>query len=497
MRAHRLTLVSALPLLLLAGSCRAQDPSIDRRPAVAGSFYPGTAGALKEELGALFSGAVPRSGGTVVALIAPHAGYVFSGGTAASAFNQVDPAAAFDNIFLLGPSHRVAFEGAAVYCSGDFLTPLGRVKVNRDLAKQLARESDVFTCREDVHAEEHSVEVELPFLQYHLKKDFRIVPVVIGSSSATTCRRIADALRPYFTPANLFVISSDFSHYPPYAEAVKVDRESADAILSNSPAKLLATVSANEARGVPGLATCMCGWSCILTLMDLTQGRDDLEYRDVQYRNSGDAAGASRDAVVGYHAITVSLRPPPGQGFRLDAPSHRLLLELARSSIEHFLETGKTLEVHPEDFPAAVQRDGGAFVTLTKQGELRGCIGRFVSSEPLYRVVQQMAVAAATEDYRFPPVTRDEMRGLAVEVSVLSPMRRISSIDEIELGRHGIYLRKGGRSGTFLPQVARETGWTKEEFLGHCAAEKAGIGWDGWKDAEIYVYEADVFGEHR
>jgi AmmeMemoRadiSam system protein A len=137
----------------------------------------------------------------------------------------------------------------------------------------------------------------------------------------------------------------------------------------------------------------------------------------------------------------------------------------------------------------------GAFVTLKEKGDLRGCIGRFISDEPLYKVVQEMAIASSTEDTRFPRVESKEIDELEIEISVLSPMKKIHSIDEIELGKHGIYIKKGYYSGTFLPQVATETGWTKEEFLGHCARDKAGIGWDGWKDAEIYTYEADVFSE--
>jgi hypothetical protein len=139
----------------------------------------------------------------------------------------------------------------------------------------------------------------------------------------------------------------------------------------------------------------------------------------------------------------------------------------------------------------------GAFVTLKKYGNLRGCIGRFDASEPLYQVVQEMAIASSTQDYRFSPVELKEIPELEIEISVLTPMRHISSIDEIELGKHGIYIKKGNRSGTFLPQVATETGWTKEEFLGHCAQDKAGIGWNEWKDAEVYVYEALVFGEEK
>jgi hypothetical protein len=152
-------------------------------------------------------------------------------------------------------------------------------------------------------------------------------------------------------------------------------------------------------------------------------------------------------------------------------------------------------EVDSRKLSESLRRYAGAFVTLHKNGELRGCIGRFDATEPLYAVVQKMAVAAATEDYRFSPVTQKEINDIDIEISVLSPMRRVNSPDEIEMGKHGIYIRKGNRSGTFLPQVATETGWTKEEFLGHCAQDKALIGWDGWKDAEIYIYEAYVFSE--
>jgi AmmeMemoRadiSam system protein A len=139
----------------------------------------------------------------------------------------------------------------------------------------------------------------------------------------------------------------------------------------------------------------------------------------------------------------------------------------------------------------------GAFVTLKKNAELRGCIGHFDADNALYRTVQQMAVAAATQDYRFSTVTPDELKSIVIEISVLTPMRKILSISEIQMGRDGIYIKKGNKSGTFLPQVATETGWSLDEFLGHCARDKAGIGWDGWKDkdVEIYTYQALVFHE--
>jgi hypothetical protein len=182
--------------------------------------------------------------------------------------------------------------------------------------------------------------------------------------------------------------------------------------------------------------------------------------------------------------------------FTLTQMEKEELLKIARAAVVQQVQSGTLPPVDTASLPTALKIPCGAFVTLNEHHELRGCIGRFGAEEPLYRVVQEMAAAAATEDYRFTPVQKSELEKLSIEISVLTPMRKISSIDEIQLGKHGIYIRKGNRAGTFLPQVATETGWNKEEFLGHCAEEKAGLGWDGWKDAEVYVYEALVFREH-
>jgi len=443
----------------------------------------------------MFADAVPPSrNGPVLAVISPHAGYVYSGQVAASAIGAVDPDRRYANVFLIGPSHRVAFEGAALFARGTFVTPLGKVRVNEETAARLLRESTLFMVRDDAHVFEHSLEVQLPFLQVHLTKEFRIVPVVLGTDRPETCRKIAEALRPYLTPENLFVVSSDFSHYPSYAAAVTVDRETGEAIVKNSPDALLRVLADHERRDVPNLATSACGSSGLLTLLYMSSNISGTSYEILQYKNSGDAAG-DRDRVVGYFAIALR-----GQGartrseFKLTPDERSTLLGLARSTLQAHLGGGSPAALDAPTPP--LKTPCGAFVTLRRDGELRGCIGRFDASEPLYRVVQQMAIAAATEDPRFPPVKAGELAGLEIEISVLTPMRRISSVDEFELGKHGIYMKSGNRSGTFLPQVAAETGWSREEFLGHCARDKAGLGWDGWKKAELYVYEALVFSEH-
>ena len=492
-------MVLASCFLLWCADCQSQSERRDRPPAVAGSFYPAQPDELKETLKQLFKNAVPSKNiRNVIAVICPHAGYVFSGEVAASAFNQIDPAKDYENIFIIGSSHHIAFEGASIYSQGNFITPLGTVKVNTGLADRLIKDNNVFSNRTDAHEREHSIEVQLPFLQYRLKKDFKIIPIILGTQSPETCQRIAEALRPFFNTKNLFIISSDFSHYPAYTDAKTVDKATADAILSNSPEKLIRSMMEYEKKGISNLATCLCGWTSVLTLLYMTESNGDALFTHIQYKNSGDTEYGEKDRVVGYNAITVSLKEKKQRsGFMLTDKDKKDLLGIARNTVVSYIKDGKTPEINENRLSSLLKTNCGAFVTLKKRGNLRGCIGRFDASEPLYKVVQEMAVASSTQDTRFLPVESNELPELEIEISVLTPMRRISSIDEFELGKHGIYMRKGFRSGTFLPQVASETGWTKEEFLGHCAQDKADIGWDGWRGAELYVYEAIVFGEEK
>jgi AmmeMemoRadiSam system protein B/AmmeMemoRadiSam system protein A len=505
MRKIRCAFTALVVSFCLVTGGHSQSEQVDRQPAVAGQFYPGNKAELRASLEELFSKAVPSRGiRNVRAIISPHAGYVFSGITAASAFNQIDPAKDYDNIFVIGPSHHVGFEGASVYTQGNFITPLGVVKVNMKLGQQLVDKYPVFSSRADAHLAEHSIEVQLPFLQFKLKKDFRIVPIVVGAGYPETgdrtlavYKKIAEALLPYFNEQNLFVISTDFSHYPSYDWAKIVDKATADAVVSNSVQNLVKTYDENAGRGVPNLVTSMCGLSGVLTFLYMTQDNTALSFDLIQYRNAGDAEVGDKNRVVGYCALAVSVKgTKEKQAFSLNEKEKQTLLALARKTVEQYVTNHSVPEVDPIQLSDHLKTNCGAFVTINKHGALRGCIGRFDAEEPLYKVVREMAVAAATQDYRFTPVERSELPELEIEISVLTPLKKIQSIDEIEMGKHGIYIKKGSQSGTFLPQVAKQTGWSKEEFLGHCAEEKAGIGWDGWKDADIYTYEALVFSEH-
>lgn len=494
---NRWSIFITLMIIIMADSCNSQDKGgcTDRFPAVAGQFYPSDSNQLKKTLEALFSEAIPSQRKDVLAIIAPHAGYVYSGKVAASAFLQADPEKTYKNIFIIGSSHRAYFDAAAVYADGNFITPLGSVIVDTALARKLTLESSVFRNYKDAHWYEHSLEVELPFLQYHLKKPFSIVPIVIGTDDASVCRNIAQVLAPYFNDENLFVISTDFSHYPSYSNAILSDKLTAEAIMTNNPDELLRVLKNNEKLKIPGLVTSLCGWSSVLTLLYITEKLKDIEIKTVDYQNSGDIQNGDTSRVVGYYAMSFNKKDNTDKAFLLSESDKKNLLKVARSTLESYISQGKTHVIDTTGFSDNIKQHCGAFVTLHKSGKLRGCIGQFSATQPLYEVVQQMSIASSTQDYRFPKVKSEELKEIDIEISVLSPMKLISDTSEIILGTHGIYIKKASKAGTFLPQVATETGWSLDEFLGHCASDKAGIGWEGWKGAEIYIYSAFVFGE--
>ena len=460
------------------------------RPATqANRFYTGDAKELENEVDSLLM----RHNSSQVydnlaALIVPHAGYYFSGNVAASAYMSIDTKKRFKRIFLLGPSHHEWLNGASVNTEADYYaTPLGHVKVDHETAIELTKADSIFTYRRSAHAHEHCLEVQLPFLQRRLGDVPPIVPIIISTNDYYQLKRMADVLKPYFTDENLFVISSDFSHYPSYEDACEVDAKTGKAIETGDVEEFIATINANADSGKRNLATSACGEFAIVTLMLMMDGQCDVKH--LMYQNSGDIDDYDHSRVVGYHSFAILRRA--NTSFILSDDDKKALKDIALKSIKDSLD-GKPI-AQPTLHSSALISKCGAFVSLHKYGRLRGCIGHFGEDYPLHEIVARMARAAAFEDPRFMPVTSDELDDIDIEISVLTPMRRIQSIDEFELHRHGIYIKKGYRSGTFLPQVADEVNWTKEEFLGHCAQDKAGIGWDGWRDAELYVYEAIVF----
>ena len=470
------------------------DTNRVRKPAVSGSFYPSSAKEIlsmtKGWLHPVDAKAAPQ------AVIVPHAGYVFSGEVAASAFNRIPKRHPYKRIFLLGPSHRVGFSGASVdtlYAYAE--TPLGRVAIDIETGKELLKTAS-FTCRNDAHDREHCLEVQLPFLQMMYEEVPPIVPIVIGTQRLEILEDIADSLEPYFNEENLFVISSDFSHYPSYKDAQTSDLYLANAIEQGGLEEFLNALRYIRKMDFIGQDTAACGACAIAVLLSLmdAQGRNQFDVDHVMYRNSGDSPYGDKDRVVGYNSIVITRNQKADEHlFHFSDDEKRGMIAAARSAIYSALRMDYDGDITPVGI--LKEKGYGVFVTLHLNGRLRGCIGRFTSSDSLYETIQDMARSAAFSDPRFPSLSRSEAPRIDIEVSVLSPLKRISSVDEFKLGRDGIYMIKGSRHGTFLPQVATETGWSTEEFLGHCAQDKAGIGYYGWKEAELYTYQTEIVNE--
>ena len=470
-----------------------QQKAVVRPATQAGRFYDGDAQRLSHEVDSFL--ALHANDATfdhVAALIVPHAGYYFSGNVAAKAYMSIPKDKRYKRIFLLGPSHHEWLDGASVNSEADYYaTPLGQVKVDRETAKELIAADSVFSYRPEAHDREHCLEVQLPFLQRRFGEVPPIVPIIISTNDFRKLQRIAEVLKPYFTDENIFIVSSDFSHYPSYEDACQVDAKTGKAVESGDVETFIATINQNADSGIRNLATSACGELAIATLMLMMDHH--YEVKHLLYQNSGDIDDHDHSRVVGYHAFAI-LRGEE-KTFSLSDEDKKMLKKIAYESIKDSLDGKGIAEANDSLFTihSSLQQKCGAFVSLHKHGQLRGCIGHFGEDTPLHEIVAEMARAAAFEDPRFMPVTREELYDLDIEISVLTPMRRIHSLDEFELHRHGIYIRKGYRSGTFLPQVADEVNWTKEEFVGHCSQDKAGLGWNGWRDAELYVYEAIVF----
>jgi hypothetical protein len=479
-------------------SCKGQTREPVVRPATqADRFYTGDPKELSEEVDSLLSmhNSQCIMHHDVAAIIVPHAGYYFSGNVAASAYMTLDTKTPYKRIFLLGPSHHEWLDGASVNSEADYYaTPLGQVKVDREMTQQLIDADSVFTYKPSAHEREHCLEVQLPFLQRRFEEVPPIVPIIISTNDYHKLKRMAEILKPYFTDENLFVISSDFSHYPTYDDACEVDAITGKAIETGDVVAFIKAIETNAQRGIRNLATSACGEFAIITLMMMLD--DSCSVKHIMYQNSGDIDDHDHSRVVGYHSFAIlrSGQTRTNTDFVLSEEDKKMLKDIALQSIKDSLNgKSESVRVSPLQKYPMLSKKCGAFVSLHKHGRLRGCIGHFGEDYPLHEIVAEMARAAAFEDPRFMPVTRDELDDIDIEISVLTPMRRIQSLDEFQLHRHGIYIKKGHRSGTFLPQVADEVNWTKEEFVGHCSQDKAGLGWDGWRDAELYVYEAIVF----
>ncbi len=468
------------------------SPGRIRAAAVAGSWYPGDPDELAQMIDEMLAVVEPVAG-EPVALIVPHAGYVYSGPVAAYGFRQLE-GIEYDVAIILASDHQSPLSAPiSVWAEGGFETPLGIAPVDVELAQALLRADPRITFDAAAHEGEHPIEIELPFVQ-RICPNCSIVPVLMGAGDEETVQVLADALLAAIHDMDkrvVVVASSDLSHYPTYDDALVVDGATLSAIETGDPARVRETVEMLMAAGLPNLETCACGQAPILVAMRVAQGMEAEQVTVLRYANSGDSPHGDRQQVVGYGAVMFwRYEPPP-----LTKSQREELLALARATIAEYLETDTLLNYETGD-PLLTGRSG-VFVTLKEHGTLRGCIGHTRADLALYQAVQQMAVSAATGDPRFPPLTAEGLDAITVEISVLSPFRRVNDVEQIQVGVHGLMIFAGGRQGILLPQVPIEQGWDREEYLDNLCL-KAGLSVGCWQEgATLYAFTAVVFGEEE
>jgi len=463
-------------------------PANIKEPSAAGTFYPDNPKELSKMLDSLISQAKPeKSYSDVFILIVPHAGYGFSGKAASAAYKLLKPNK-YRTVVIIGTGHHYGFSGISVYPEGKFITPLGSIEVDREFARKLLNQEKDIYFQPLAYEKEHSVEVQLPFLQKSLK-GFKIVPIVTGDCTLSACNKLALLLKEAIGSRKdvLIVVSTDLYHGYDFEEAEKTDNLTVS-FINNMDAEGLY-------YGLRDGKLQMCGGFGVVSAISLSSYLGYDKPRLIEYTNSSKVTGKMIKGIwtVGYASIVIDSKREDNA--MLSKEERKKLLKIARSSIENYLKTGERLPLTETD-PLLLE-ELGAFVTLHKRGELRGCIGNIIGRGPLYLTIRNMAIESATGDPRFSKVTLEELKDIDIEISVLSPMKKTDNPDDIRLGIDGVLIRKGFRSGVFLPQVATETGWSRDEFMSNLCAHKAGLAPEAWKgdDVEIYTFTAEVFSE--
>ncbi len=465
-----------------------------REPAVAGAFYPEKPEVLLRDVAKyLENSKKEKIEGDIVALISPHAGYMYSGQVAAYAYKLVE-GRTFDSVVVVAPSHRALFKGASLYDRGGYRTPLGVVPIDTELSKKMMEWRKEIQFLPEAHSQEHSLEVQIPFLQVVLKT-FNLIPIVMEPYwSWETCQYLASAIAETVRGKRvLLVASTDLSHFYTYNIAVELDKIFLNHIERFDVEGLNRDLKSNRTEA--------CGGGPVVTIMLAAKVLGANHGKVLKYANSGDVTG-DRSRVVGYAAAVfyktaggkekMKEEKKVGVDLGLNEEEKKTLHQIAKTVIENKAK-GKAVTEFKIDSPI-LKENRGAFVTIHKRGQLRGCIGYIEGQGPLHKTIEKMAEAAAFKDPRFTPVKEKELPELDIEISVLTPLKKITDVNEIQVGRHGIYIVKGMWAGLLLPQVATEYGWDRQTFLEH-TCQKAGLPSNAWKekDTEMYIFSADIF----
>lgn len=505
------------------------EPQQVWEPQVAGRFYPGSEIVLKDQVNTFFQN-IPKQSikGTPIALISPHAGYQYSGQVAAYGYSAIK-AYGFTRIIILSPSHfgtgGKRFRGVSILNVKNFKTPLGIIPVDQDACDQLLNTSQesashashktikLFGSYEGAYQGEHSLETQLPFLQMALGA-FKLVPIMVGALIDDDFDQVANALRPFVDDKTLIVVSSDFTHYGegygyiPFKKDIEknirnLDYGAFEKILSKDFEGLRAY------RKETGINACgIMPIELLLKLLPSDAHGEILNYDTSGRQSNNFSFSVSYASIIftkpsetksGYYVPKVQTRDS-NPSFRLAEEEKAVLLSLARNTLETFTKTGTPprLELIECALTPRLKEKYGVFVTLKKAGDLRGCIGHIIPKTSLFQGVIENTINSSSNDWRFNPVHAKEVSDITIEISVLSPLKKIQGPDEFTVGTEGIIIRRGPASAVFLPQVAAEQGWDKVETLRHLC-QKAGLSTDAWKDdgMEFYVFTAEVFHEGK
>lgn len=459
---------------------------------LAGTWYPADADTLSKQIKDYLNPANPAAiDADLIAIISPHAGIEYSGPVAAFGFKLAENKK-IDTVVVVGFSHRKDYDGIALFDKDGIRTPLGILYTDKDLTKKLISGNKKIFADAGAFKEENSLELILPFIQAGLGSP-RVVLIAIGRQSWENCEILGESLYQTLKEQKNFLIvaSSDMSHYLSDAQAKEIDTGTAGLIKEMEPQKLFLYCDGNNR---------LCGLASVVSTMLAAKKLGANKAHVLRQADSGDMTG-EKGRVVGYISAALvkenikSKTEKDNMEIFLTEQQKNKLLKIARDTIAYHLSAGKILEVKEDD--PMLNQPLGAFVTLHKKGQLKGCIGNMIGRAPLYLTVRDMAVAAASEDPRFSPVRKNELEDIAIEISVLSPLKKIDNPDEIIVRKHGVLVKNSFTSGVYLPQVATETSWTKEQFMDSLCGNKAGMSPDAWKTGkcEIYIFTAEVFAE--
>ena len=490
-----IALLVTAPILHVRAAAGAAVQEKVRPEAVAGAFYPADPQALSQMIDDMLAKATPPPvDGEILAAVAPHAGYPYSGPVAAWTYAALK-GHKYSRVVVIAPSHYVGFDFTSVYDGDAYTTPLGQVPVDKEFARRLVKMSATIQLSGKGHqatqdAPEHSVEVELPWLQTVLG-NFELVPIVMGDQSYESSRALGVALAKMLRDDHdtLVLASSDLSHYHTYGEAETIDHKTLNALEAYDYLSM--------SRNFESRVWEACGGAPIVAAMIYAERMGANKAEVLRYANSGDVNG-DRSRVVGYSAdlfINSTHKADAVPPFSLTDAEKAELLSVARKSVEYMIQKNEPYAPLPSA-SETLNREYGAFVTLTENGSLRGCIGYTAPIKPLFMTVRDTATLAALRDPRFSPVRASELPKLAYEVSVLSPLRRVTGIEQIKVGRDGLLMKNGDSEGLLLPQVPVEQKWDRLTFLEQTCA-KAGMDPNCWKDenTDIFSFTAVVFNK--